>query len=1231
MNQEQQNILFNNCFTYLYNKQLVEIKKINSFTESTTRNLRLNNLVDEEEQWLIDNCTSLFFIEKSSDIIQNYINNFNIDKMFIEIIEYYKKNGINIYETNKEGQNALRIINLKKIEFVTTDALVIDEIYYNNIESVVRSILGKEGDIKNLNVDFSSGQEFIFSLTLSFLNGGHYALICCKYENSEWVVCLIDPYTKTYINVFEKIITDIIVLTTKRLNKESFYFGTFTNKINLNIGSGIQEMSYVDNKKPETPLEMYNIQTPNNQDHFCFMWCIYFFEKFLIYRWQNNLNFNDSIHKIIDDVNDISKKTFVNKLLTIKQYIIDLTEKNIIELSGSSKIFFDTYFPCIWYDNSVNNLKIVTKSIFNEVNYNYKNFTLYKIENNMLNLIEPVDFLYKPFINFNNIIYLFSVTEKIKIFNSLTDDIKTKFNISNTDNIVKIFYCKLFDILITNFLQRNIVIPENYYNNKVTNSSLRYFVDNNINIDISNKEYGCESKEAAQIGKILSLKDFSCDYDTYKTKRQCDIKFPTKNCTNLKTQIQNRNQIFNNTRFRCKLKDNNLYLEPYQETVYKIMKYKIENSITLNRMQNPGLLVWFGTGTGKTLAASIVAKMFGYCMNFNIIKKVIIISPKSAFTNFKKELENRLKIMMNKFFKQDDLLKKRIEESFYFHGKNTNIFLFTHPIFEELFMNDDGKVNDDSNNYFNKSFLNDSLLIVDECHNFTAYGPDGPKKSTIFMSDCCKTAKQVLLLTATPIVNTPFDLEIILSYLDARDIIYNKNNFISEYFGKFDQPFFRIGQNVININENHLSLEETFNTNQNWGNINNKIGIIPSKNEIFINKIKEPSKSSLEIQNYFSNRIIYYMTENEKPSPLPEYSEKIYYIFWNTQFEYDEYNRKFAINIKIDKGNKEKENTNAFNTEENNYIWKNTNIMPNSVLNIIKTRESLSPEQEIVSIGLNININLKNKFITNSYKYIIFCNFTQNIDLIKEFLSTYIDKKYIGTIIGKTSAEERKNIASKYDEGIIKIVILSKAGEEGVDFKRTGVIILADGVWTSAEYDQILGRAVRKNSNIRLNNGVIDDKLDPNTLIPNKIECITLILSSRYQKDSEIKYSGDLRQFKIILNKRAITKQVTNDISNYFYKIIDRNDMITVEDEKDQNETFNDGKKRRSKSRKIRSKSKSRKIRSKSRKRRSKSNLRKRRSKSKSRNRRSKSKSRKRRSKSKSKSRKSKSIRISKF
>jgi superfamily II DNA or RNA helicase len=176
-----------------------------------------------------------------------------------------------------------------------------------------------------------------------------------------------------------------------------------------------------------------------------------------------------------------------------------------------------------------------------------------------------------------------------------------------------------------------------------------------------------------------------------------------------------------------------------------------------------------------------------------------------------------------------------------------------------------------------------------------------------------------------------------------------------------------------------------------------------------------------------------------------------------------------------------------------------------------------------------------------SYKYIIFCIFKENIDLLNTFLSRYIESSLIGVIRGDTSADERKQIASDYDEGIKKIVILSKAGEEGVDFKRTGVIILADGVWTSAEYDQILGRAVRKNSNLRLRDNKDDPTLDPNTLIPDKIECISILLTTKYQQNPSdiIKYSGDLRQFKIILTKRAITKQVIDELQPYFYKMID--------------------------------------------------------------------------------------------
>jgi superfamily II DNA or RNA helicase len=466
------------------------------------------------------------------------------------------------------------------------------------------------------------------------------------------------------------------------------------------------------------------------------------------------------------------------------------------------------------------------------------------------------------------------------------------------------------------------------------------------------------------------------------------------------------------------------------------------------------------------------------------------------------------------------------------------------------------------------------------------------------MLDCCKTVKQVLLLTATPIVNTPFDLEILLSFLDGRDI-GNKKDFTKEYFGKFnDTPFFEInkGDNIV-INEDQLSLTKTFDTDQNWGIENNKIGKVPCKNDISIEIKVTPTKKPDEIKKYFSDRIIYYMVEDkseyksEDKSEFPKYNEKIYYIFWNTENDYNTYINKYLKNIKLIKKNREKEETNAFNAGENAYIWK-TNIMLNSILNVIKTRESLSPELEIDEVKTDLEIDLKYKFNTTSYKYIIFCIFQDNIKLLYNFLSTYIEKTKIGIIRGDTSAEDRKKTADDYDKGNIKIIILSKAGEEGVDFKRTGVIMLADGVWTSAEYDQILGRAVRKNSNLRIkDNGDIDKEkeIDPNTLIPNKIECISILLTARFKEPTNdiVKYSGDLRQFKIILTKRAITNQVIKQIEPYFYKIIDKSKSTKKKDEEGINEEYynNDGIKKKSTRRNSKSRRRSTRRNSKSRRR----------------------------------------------
>jgi superfamily II DNA or RNA helicase len=255
-----------------------------------------------------------------------------------------------------------------------------------------------------------------------------------------------------------------------------------------------------------------------------------------------------------------------------------------------------------------------------------------------------------------------------------------------------------------------------------------------------------------------------------------------------------------------------------------------------------------------------------------------------------------------------------------------------------------------------------------------------------------------------------------------------------------------------------------------------------------------PTKTAREIQDYFKERIVYYMVEEEKPDPLnpnanafPKYVEKIYFAFPTTAGERNRYISKFLNVEKLQCKNDTLDCTNPFYSKENEYIWKNTTIKTDSILNIIATRE-ITPENEEISYTINPAYNFRNFGKRNSptFKYIIYCNYEINIKKLKEeLIKAGIKEKYIGIIKGSTSGSDRKTIASNYDSGLIKIVILSKAGEEGVDFKRTGVIILADGVWTSSEYEQILGRAVRKNSNV-------PSADDPNTKIPRLIECISI-------------------------------------------------------------------------------------------------------------------------------------------
>lgn len=167
-----------------------------------------------------------------------------------------------------------------------------------------------------------------------------------------------------------------------------------------------------------------------------------------------------------------------------------------------------------------------------------------------------------------------------------------------------------------------------------------------------------------------------------------------------------------------------LKLKPHQK---KVVEYISDDS-------NRGLVVAHGVGSGKTLTAVAASQ----CVLDKHPKwKVIVVTPVSLQDNFKKEME-AYGISSN---------DKRYE--FYTIGKFAR-------------------------KYGTKKCPSKHFLIVDEAHHLrtdidaalknqlarkkSGKSISGPPRAAT-MIRCAKSANKVLLLTATPIYNTPYDLE----------------------------------------------------------------------------------------------------------------------------------------------------------------------------------------------------------------------------------------------------------------------------------------------------------------------------------------------------------------------------------------------------------------------------------------------------------------------------------------
>lgn len=138
-------------------------------------------------------------------------------------------------------------------------------------------------------------------------------------------------------------------------------------------------------------------------------------------------------------------------------------------------------------------------------------------------------------------------------------------------------------------------------------------------------------------------------------------------------------------------------------------------------MRNRGLIAVHSIGSGKTLIGATVALCF---LRMDVKHHVIFIGPKSLLDNFRQTLL--------KFFPTFNI---------------DRISYFTY----EKFQID-----------YNKGLINcyDTFLIVDEAHRLrTKIGKKKIKGKTVrTMFKAARKASKVLLLTATPVVNDPYDI-----------------------------------------------------------------------------------------------------------------------------------------------------------------------------------------------------------------------------------------------------------------------------------------------------------------------------------------------------------------------------------------------------------------------------------------------------------------------------------------
>ena len=318
----------------------------------------------------------------------------------------------------------------------------------------------------------------------------------------------------------------------------------------------------------------------------------------------------------------------------------------------------------------------------------------------------------------------------------------------------------------------------------------------------------------------------------------------------------------------------------------------------------------------------------------------------------------------------------------------------------------------------NPDFLNyasNALVAYDEA---SLMGRNGTQRSLLANEI---PAKKKLFLTGTPIRNGPHELAPLLNALGGYQIPVSESSFKDNFIEEIKRPSTAI---------------------ERFRGIKPGVEGVQLKN---LDNLREALKNKIDYHS--SNKEDFPQTSEETIEvPMNEKQTDLYksLVGKNPQMAY-------KIKYGIPPSKEEMSRFQAFS------------IGPRQIVNTTRNFDiegALSESPKIDRAILEIQKRMKNN---PEYRGVSYSNFLESGALP---LQKSLTEKGISNAIfsGGISDANRKKIIDDYNSGKIKQLILTSAGSQGLDLKKTRLVQLLDPHWNEAKMDQVQGRAVRYKS-----------------------------------------------------------------------------------------------------------------------------------------------------------------------